>query len=281
MREQTAGRRPTQPNPMAEPTHPDLLAAIQEQIIPRLLLAHQHHLDPLRFEDQRPAPTPEEVAQLAALAVAHDCRAVEARVLSAIEQGLSVPTTLVHLVCAAATRLGDQWLDDEISFADVTLGLGVFTRVVYSVGRDIRPVLAPRGKAVLGCLPGEQHTFAIQVLGEVFRCYGLAVQVEPEIDQNALCDLAYREEIAIIGVSVSNEELFGAIEPLISDVKAASRNPDMVVLLGGAPELEDVAPAAGAVYCASADEAIGLLRLAIHDVTPTSRLPRSSVSLQS
>ena len=104
---------------------PRLLARmVANDIIPRLLLAHK--LDECGTEPAAaPAepPTQEAIARLVDVAVAMDTAAavevVEARLLG----GESYDAALLDFVGGAARMLGDQWLEDQRTFAEVTIGL--------------------------------------------------------------------------------------------------------------------------------------------------------------
>jgi MerR family transcriptional regulator, light-induced transcriptional regulator len=249
--------------PLVEPTTPearsDLLTTIQEEIIPRLMLAHC--ADPVRpppvCADARLPPTPEEVVAFAQLAVDEELASSLAFVEKVCADGLSLEVVLLELIAPAARVLGEQWLDDTRSFTEVTVGLGTLQQLVHVLGPSFAPGVQHRGFIVLLAPQAEQHTLGIYLLGEFLRRAGWGVQVAPSMSDTELLDLVRSEHVEMVGISVSNTDLLAHVAKLIAAVKKASTNPDVAVLLGGPlPELVDYAPKNGATYCTDPRDAV-------------------------
>jgi methanogenic corrinoid protein MtbC1 len=239
----------------------ELLSAIEEQIIPRLVLAHRSDDDLATIcEDTRPPPSQEEIAAFADLAVAQDLPKLLERVEEFMNAGLSLETTLLDLITPAAHCLGDEWMEDRRSFADVGLGLAALQRVVGTLGRDrarlADPAPGSRGLVVLTAAPGESHILAIQVAGELLRAHGWAVHIDPGLQDEELLDLVASEPVVMVGLTVSNTALCDTLGRVVDEVKQASLNSDVVVMLGGLPELSAIAPQVGAVHCPTARYAV-------------------------
>jgi len=250
-------------SPLVEPTTPearsDLLATIQDEIIPRLVLAHC--ADPVRpppvCADARLPPTEAEVVEFAQLAVAEDLASTLSFVEKVCADGLSLEVVLLELIAPAARVLGEQWLDDRRSFTEVTVGLGTLQQLVHVLGPSFAPGVQHRGFIVLLAPQAEQHTLGIYLLGEFLRRAGWGVQVAPSMSDSDLLELVRSEHVEMVGISVSNTELLPHVGKLIAAVKKASHNPEVAVLLGGPVEgLAEYAPKNGAAFCSDPRDAV-------------------------
>lgn len=240
---------------------PRLLARmVANDIIPRLLLAHK--LDDCGAEPAAaPAepPTQEAIARLVDVAVAMDTAAavevVEARLLG----GESYDAALLDFVGGAARMLGDQWLEDQRSFAEVTIGLATLHRVVSVLRYRLKPRLSSRGLVVLLAAPGEQHTLAIHVLGDLLAHAGWDADVRPVFDEAELIATVASEVVVMVGISVSSDSTVEPLARIVTRVRAASLNRDVTVMLGGGVDLGGYAREVGAHYCSDAREALDWL----------------------
>ncbi|MBC8070462.1 MAG: cobalamin B12-binding domain-containing protein [Deltaproteobacteria bacterium] len=242
--------------PPLESAAPLLTEIISKQIVPRLLLAH-------RFDAPEPAPAREpavaserDIAELADLAVMLETSEALQRVEALMSSGATYEAGLLDLVGGAARLLGNQWLEDERSFAEVTLGLATLHRVVALMRHVLKPPLASRGLHVLTSAPGEQHTLAIQVLGDLLVQAGWDAEVRPNLAEEELIAKVASEPVAMVGVSISSAAFVEPIAVLVARVRAASLNRDITVMLGGALDLSTHAKEIGAVFCADARSAL-------------------------
>jgi len=238
----------------------ELMHTIEDQVIPRLVMAHAGPaFEPADCPDARMPPTAAEVEDLADFAVAQDMPNVLAMVEAMSRDGLSMESLLLDLVSPAARLLGVQWEDDRRTFTEVTLGLGALQRVVAVLGQKSEPPISHRGLVVLCAAPGEQHTLAIQLLGELLRHAGWGAQVDPGLDLDELLDLVAAEHVVMVGMSVNSLPMVAFAENFVAQVKAASCNPDIAVMLGGAAMNAELASRLGAVFSPSAREALDWL----------------------
>jgi methanogenic corrinoid protein MtbC1 len=246
----------------------DLLATLQTEIIPRLLLAHRTNLLSSGLcAEFRPPPSPEEVFEFARIAACHDLNGALRFVESRCSEGLSLESILLDLVAPAARLLGEQWQADLRSFTEVCAGLGTIQQVVHVLGPSFAPALPHRGLVVLVAAPGEQHTLGLYLVGEFLRRAGWGVQVSPTMSEPELVDLVASEQVEMIGITVSNDHLLEPLASLIESVRSASRNPGLTVMLGGSTSIDLGAYAArhGAFGCAADPHEV--LRLLEHRAT--------------
>jgi len=238
----------------------DLVETITSQIIPRLLLANRMDARELeRVADARRPPSIDEVASLASAAVAQDLKGCMRQVEVRLQEGLSIESILLDLVSNTARLLGEQWQDDERSFAEVTLGLGTLHRLLATLRYRVKPPLSHRGLVVLLAAPGEQHTLGIHVLGDLFQHAGWEALVKPNLGEEELIAMVSCEPVVMVGISVSSYALLGAVDRIVPRILQSSLNRDIAVMLGGSLDLSSYAEDMGAIHCANARTALGWL----------------------
>lgn len=238
----------------------DLVETVANHIVPRLLLAHRMDVrDAERRVEAPKPPSAEDIASLVVLAVAQDIAAAMRQAEVRLRSGMTLESLLLDWIAAAARLLGDQWMSDERSFSEVTLGLGTLHRMLATLRHRLGPPLSHRGVVVLATAPGEQHTLAIHVLGDLLQHVGWEAIVRPSLSEDELLTLVATEPVAMVGLSVSSEDLVEPLDRLIARVREVSLNRDLAVMLGGAVDLSSHAEGIGAVFCPSARTALSWL----------------------
>jgi methanogenic corrinoid protein MtbC1 len=177
-----------------------------------------------------------DVAAFSRCVIGHDDDAVMASLAGIRQRGISVESIYIDLLAPAARYLGYLWDEDLCGFADVTVGLGRLQQVM----RELSPAFgsevdhpADGRRALLVPAPGEQHTFGLSMVAEFFRRAGWEVVGGvggPEIDP---VDLVRDEWFDVIGVSVGNEARLDWLRNGITEVRRASRNRAIGVMVGG------------------------------------------------
>ena len=107
-----------------------LARTIEQEIIPRLMLAHRTSTEPLlRPEGGAYAITEADVKHFAKLVLSHDEDVAFAAVQTMRLRDVSVEKIYLDLLAPTARYLGELWEDDLCNFTDVTVGLGRLQRV--------------------------------------------------------------------------------------------------------------------------------------------------------
>lgn len=118
------------------------------------------------------------------------------------------PVAVAHAhVPAAARRLGQQWLDDEITFVDVTVRTERLHGIVRCVDEMVAPDEVTKGPAFLVLLPeGEQHTLGVFVLGMQLRTAGFSavVRVAPTAADLSQLLSSARIDMCLVSVGCVN-----------------------------------------------------------------------------
>jgi len=224
-----------------------LLEAIENEIVPRLLLAHRITAATTTTATcaSRPLPTRAEIEDFARIAVRHDLNGALDVVDRMCRGGLSLESVLLDLVSAAARLLGDDWLADRRSFIEVGAGFGTLQQVVHTLSPGASPALPHRGSVLLVAAPGEQHTLGLFLVGEFLRRAGFGVHIEPTMAPDEIIDFVTTEKPLMVGVSVSTDDWMPAAAELIQRIKL--RAPALAVMVGGALDLRQFALDTGAV----------------------------------
>ena len=168
----------------------------------------------------------------------------------------------------AAHQLGDWWCEDVCDSFEITLALGKLQSLVRRFD-DHRPRLrrvAIEDRSILvSPPPRETHMLGAALLGGFFQRAGWSVQAEFPHDDPELMDLVSNQWFDALALTLSDvftrRDRLAALIQTIKDVRTASRNPKMAVIVGGrAFRIVDdqAAERVGAdVHYASAGQAVG------------------------
>lgn len=248
-----------------EPASPDALARlIEADIIPRLLLNHRSAgISAVMPTSALGGVIPNGMAdQFAAATLTEEAGLLLARVEALTAAGCSVETIYLELLAPAARRLGSWWDEDACDFVDVTMGLWRLQEIVNALAAlipGVAPLEGDHRRALFAPAPGEQHGLGAIIVEEFFRRAGWQTWSAPALDEDELVALVAGREFDIVGLTVSVEQHLGTLGKAIASVRRASRNPDLLVLVGGRvfTERPDLATAVGADGTA-ADGALAL-----------------------
>lgn len=225
------------PAQLAEQRLARLRRTIEGEIIPRLLVAHRVATPhpSVRKSIGRPIG-PEDVQEFTRLVLQHDLAVANTYVEALRTEGASLQSVLLDLLSPAARQLGEMWEQDVCDFTEVTVGLARLQQVLRNFSpsfesEDSKPNAGLR--ALLVPAPGEQHTFGLLIVEEFFRREGWDVWGGLSVSQAELIDIASKQWIDAIGFSISNVTLIESFITSINELRAASRNRDVMVMVGG------------------------------------------------
>nr|WP_310523209.1 cobalamin B12-binding domain-containing protein [Polymorphobacter sp.] len=221
-----------------ETASPDALArVIEADIIPRLLLAHRDSYTVTQAPAVPAAEVPASLAdKFAAATLTEEVGPLLARVEALMAGGVSVEDVYLHLLAPAARRLGSWWDEDACDFVDVTMGLWRLQEIVHALSAlipGIAPIEGAERRALFAPAPGEQHGLGAIIVEEFFRRAGWQTWSAPALDEAELVALATGRAFDVIGLTVSVERHLGPLARSIALVRQASRNPDVVIMVGG------------------------------------------------
>ncbi|MES1162097.1 MAG: cobalamin-dependent protein, partial [Rhizobacter sp.] len=192
-------------------------------------------------DDSMPAPmaepsAAEQVAELTEIILRSDALTAQNYVQARRAAGLTVEKLYLDLLAPVAQRLGAMWDADLCDFTQVTVGLWRLQQIVHEHSPAFqreRPARAPGRRAMLVAAPGSQHTLGLLMVGEFFRRAGWQVVGDPTVTiALATADVA-AHHFDVIGLTVGSECHVEAVASAILALRKASRNPQVVVMVGG------------------------------------------------
>ncbi len=284
-----AGQRPgsrsdTEPCVAERKTEPkDVLAtvarAIQREVVPRLLVATRGRAEERGGGLGNVTVTAADIEDFTQLVMAHDRRAAGAFIEALRERGLPVSDVLLDLLAPSARLLGDLWLRDRCSFADVSLGLVRLQHIMRDItgsGRRVEPGDGRTRHALLFHFPREQHRFGLSLVQEMFLCSGWQVTLVAPASVEEATEVVRDSWFDVLGVSLGNDDLLNDLTSAISTWRRGSRNQALAVLVGG-PAFLDHPERSGEVGAdASAPNAREAVKIAEHLVGVGMRSPRGN-----
>jgi methanogenic corrinoid protein MtbC1 len=135
-----------------------------------------------------------------------------------------------------ARLLGTMWDEDLCDFTRVTVGLARLTRFVHQFSPEFQNEgrnVDLRYHALLVPAPGEQHTLGLTIVTEFFRRGGWTVWSGAPRDRGELVDIVRREWFSMIGFSMACGERIEELAVSIRQIRRASRNQAIGVMVGG------------------------------------------------
>ena len=219
-----------------------LVRTVEAEIIPRLLLAGRVAVP--RPIAAAPGSVPlgaQEVVELAELVLVRDADVAASYVEGLRARGQPIESLYLDLLAPTARHLGNLWVEDICSFADVTVALCRLHQVLFEVTPTFERASEWRAhgrRALLVPVPGEQHSFGLTMVAEFFRHDGWDVWSGPELSSTDLVKTVAKDWFAVVGLSVASERRLDAASAAVRAVRRASRNRTVGVMVGGPVFLE-------------------------------------------
>lgn len=210
---------------------------IQNELVPRLMTSHRvGPVSPNMAAAAARALSDADVTAFVAAVRSHDDSRGAQFIREILAEGATVEAVYLDLLAPSARRLGEMWDADECDFVEVTVALGRMQRLL----RDLSQVFLaesghaePVGNVLLTCVPGEQHTLGIIMVGEFLIRDGWRVLVGAPWTDGDLLSMVGTEWYDVIGFSVGTEHRLSVLRRDIRRLKTASRNPNVQVMVGG------------------------------------------------
>jgi methanogenic corrinoid protein MtbC1 len=200
------------------------------------------HTVPQAEPPARPVPDALGIATLCHLLATHDTAAAAAHVEALHQAGMTPEELYLELFAPAARALGRCWETDACDFATVTLGMIQLRRIQRDHAprflQDTRPVMGLDHTVLLVPVPGEQHTFGLDLVADFFRRAGWRTHTSPVRSADELASLVRRESYAIIGISIGSADRMDTLATTIRKLRRASRNRAIGVMVGGPAFIE-------------------------------------------
>jgi methanogenic corrinoid protein MtbC1 len=215
-----------------------LFRTIESEIIPRLMLSQVGQRGLMRLPvDSLPGmqPTHDEVLGFCDAVLSPDDSAALRYIGQLRAKGFGLEALLLNLMAPTARRLGELWTSDALSFTEVTVGLSRMQNVLreLSLGHNHEVFADAETPTVMFLpVPGEQHTFGVMMVEELFRRSGFNVVTAP-LEHRELMFMVKNNDYDILGFSISCEQLVDKLTWVIRAARRASRNRDLKIMVGG------------------------------------------------
>ena len=231
------------PAPKKSPSEePELFAALQTEIIPRLMIANQLSENPPKaasgsLESRGTAFELSDRTTFLDALLSDDSELAAQIIEGHLGRGHELSNVLIELCAWAAREMGEMWTDDRVSFVDVTIGVCRLHDVVHRFSGSAETAQAPAVGAapsiLIASAPGEQHVFGVLVASELFRQQGWDVTTDTSGDANAIVRQVSTRRFDLAGLSVSHDGAVGDLTDLVSAMRKSAKNPSMKMLAGG------------------------------------------------
>lgn len=149
---------------------------------------------------------------------------------------------------AAARKLGAAWCEDDMSFADVTIG----SARLQAMLRDLRAPQVDDLKAlnVLIVVPQDAyHTLGAAVVADQLRRLGVAPTLALGLDRDELAELVESHDFNAVMISAAACERLETLRTIVDCVRGATRSVVPIILGGTVSEKDtDILTLTGADY---------------------------------
>lgn len=155
-------------------------------------------------------------------------------IMNMIAEGISPNDLIDHVIPAAARQLGEEWLSDTRSFADVTIGTSRLQQIVRNLETSLvreNFVNIVERRALLIIPESEQHTLGSVIIANQFRRHGVRVDVIFDSKTNSLNSQISNKSYFLIGLSIGTDQSLkrsSSIVTMLRDCQA-----DTPIALGG------------------------------------------------
>lgn len=166
----------------------------------------------------------------------------------------------------AARRMGDAWQNDQMSWLDVSVGVGRMQSLLREIGMAwVADQAGDTGHGtVLLIVPDrEQHTLGPMVAMGQLRRFGVSVCLRIAPSHNELRSLLAARQFDGVLISIATKDKLESVSKTVQFMKSVASKP-LPIVVGGAvtPNVEDLAACTGADLASNdicaALEALGL-----------------------
>lgn len=108
-----------------------------------------------------------------------------------MELGFKHDTIVDYCIPLAATKLGEAWVNDTLSFSEATVGSANLQILLKLIADDRQISLnSSNGKRFLICVhESEQHTLGALVMSDMLRRQGHSLKIKLDAEFSEICDL--------------------------------------------------------------------------------------------
>ncbi len=221
-----------------------LRQTIEGDIIPRLMVSHSGAGSwPAEQRAQGWSPSPRQVERFAAIVLNDTEDSAILYIERLAEQGAPLEDIYLELLAPAARLLGEWWVEDKCHFVDVTIGLTRLQHLLHLLNAEFNGQAVAdnvTGSALFSTTMGEQHTYGVLMLAEFFRRDGWTVCCDVSPDPAEASRLVGENWFDLVGLSLSRESLLDDLRDEIRNIREASKNPLVNIMVGGRVFIDNI-----------------------------------------
>jgi len=215
-----------------------LLRTIEGEVIPRLVLAHLGRVSDAACDNSvaiRPGVS--EVRHLTELVISGQMTEATSYLQGLFYLGMPPEVVYLDLLAPVARKLGVMWERDQVDFVAVTLGLRRLQQLAHQISEnaDVGEMATTKSgyRALIVTLPGEQHVFGTQIVGDMLRRAGWDIWDAPGATETDIIGLIKNEWFAVVGISISAPEQLEPLALIIRQIRRQSLNRAVRIMVGG------------------------------------------------
>ncbi|WP_298921888.1 cobalamin-dependent protein [uncultured Roseobacter sp.] len=152
------------------------------------------------------------------------------------ERDLSLDTIVDLFIPRAACALGQEWKDDEISFADVTIGAmrlqALLDETMAQVDLDAA-LIDDRPQSLVVLPKGQQHFLGVNVIAAQLRRLGCGVSLSFDESMGYLNARLKDEHPQLILISCARRETLETVCETVQTIRATLSDSPVIALGGG------------------------------------------------
>ena len=151
-----------------------------------------------------------------------------------MELGFKHDTIVDYCIPLAATKLGESWVNDTLSFSETTVASANLQILLKLIAEDRQISFnSSNGKRFLICVhESEQHTLGALVMGDMLRRQGHSLKIKLDAKFSEICDLQNANDYDAIFFScasfLSAKETVGCVKKIRQTFRY-----DLPIFLGG------------------------------------------------
>ena len=178
----------------------------------------------------------EEINRIADLLLNAEEDAFEYAIKTHKAHGVPIDYIVLDLIPEIARKLGKHWEEDSLSFADVSIGVNKLERVIYKLDYlfQANQLERQQNKSIFvsGC-PGSQHSLGTLIFANFLTFSGWQVHRPNKVNIDCMVEGVKSKNHQALAISVATNEQLEQLPNLISLLRQKSKNPKIIVLIGG------------------------------------------------
>ena len=207
---------------------------LRSEILPRLTNLHPSW--PTQAGMKAAAPEVGDIETFAALIISPDEKGATDFLRRMQARGYDFETLVERLAAPTARRLGELWEQDRCDFLDVSFGVTRLQEILVMLsGASTANFRERPRRAVLISLPSDRHAFGLDVVGAMLSAAGWDVTLNRGLRDYDNEQAVASDWVHVVGVTMGALDHIDDVAHTIHGLRRSSQNPELAVMVGGAP----------------------------------------------